>query len=89
MRSPALKELETELVVLERDVERAQGSLGQLERALRATKIEAEAARDPAQFRSALLASRLRPGVIAGPLGFFAGLTFGIAIAEALAKLLH
>ena len=88
-RSPwswAQDELQEDVLALEREVERRQLALVQLEQNLRATGVEAEAARDPRQFRSSLLASRLRPGAIAGPVGFLLGLWLGLGVVFAVAS---
>ena len=62
------------LARLEREVAQDRATLTGLERSLRAMAVEARAALDPAQFRSALLAKRSRPGTAAAVAGFLLGL---------------
>jgi hypothetical protein len=88
MPSSQPKQLEQESLSLEQEVERARGTLERLQTSLRAISVEAQAARDPRQFRSSLLASRLSPGAIAGPVGFFLGLSLGTCLVMAIRALL-
>lgn len=77
-----------ESAALEQEVERARDELRDLERSLRAVRVEAQAAVDPAQFREALLARRPRPGSVLGPIGFCVGITVGTTLVAVLGSLL-
>jgi hypothetical protein len=79
--------VENEVVELEDEVQRSQAMLEQVERRARTMAVEADAARDPAQFRAALLGRRLRPGSLAGLVGFLVGVSTGSWILMALSWL--
>jgi hypothetical protein len=68
---------EEQVVELEDEVLRAESALQQVERRARTMAVEADAARDPAQFRAALLGRRLRAGTVAGVVGFAIGVSAG------------
>jgi chromosome segregation ATPase len=86
---PAAHQVEQEVAELEDEVVRAQSQLQQVERRARTMAVEADAARDPAQFRAALLGRQLRPGSVAGVVGFFIGLASGAWVITALSWLLR
>jgi hypothetical protein len=86
-RPRELDGLQRELMAVEGEMTRGRRVLEKLERGLRAMNVEAQAARDPRQF-SLALRQRWRPGAIAGPIGFCAGLGLGAALCFLVATLL-
>jgi hypothetical protein len=83
----AHQRVENEVVALEDEVVQARSMLEQVERRARTMTVEADAARDPAQFRAALLGRQLRPGSLAGVVGFVIGVSTGAWLVMALASL--
>jgi hypothetical protein len=86
LKARELVSLEKEMHLAEQEVAHARGTLEKLERGLRAMTVEAEAARDPRQFRSAL--APRSPGAITGPVGFCVGLGVGAVVTTIVGLLL-
>ena len=87
MSARELNALEKEVLDLEREVALSETSLGDLRSRLRVMTVEADAARDPAQFRAAALERRGRPGGVAAFVGFIAGVWAGGLVIAAVAAL--
>lgn len=75
--SADMEELHRQVMLLEQEVGSAERTLDDLQGRIRTVAIEADAARDPAQFRPALLARSGRPGALATVTGFFLGTFVG------------
>jgi hypothetical protein len=77
----SLPALGDEVYALEEEVKRAEARLEELKLRVRLTEVEAEAARDPAQFRHASFARDHWRHVGAAMLGFPLGLGLGVLVA--------